>query len=215
MDLGVSAPQLEQAERGFSFQLDGPLDMRMDQRQSLTAARIINETSVEELARIFRNLGGERQSRRVAKMIEHERRERPIETTRQLARVLERLRPRGGQRLHPATRVFQALRLVVNDEIGCLERGLRAVWTRLKAGGRLAVITFHSVEDRVVKDFGRLGARAYRVAGEADVPELRQPCEPELKWVTKKAIRPGAAERAANPRSRSAQLRIFERIHVT
>lgn len=213
LDLGVSSPQLDRAERGFSFQQDGPLDMRMDRRQPLTAAQVVNETEESELARIFWELGDEPQSRKVARAVVAERQTLRWETTGQLARFIERLLPRGGQRIHPATRVFQALRMVVNDELGCLERGLAAVWEALRIGGRLSVITFHSAEDRKVKEFGRQRSRGYTVDGPVDVPELRQPCEPQLLWVQRKARQPGVAEGAANPRARSAQLRVFEKIY--
>ncbi|MGO8836944.1 MAG: 16S rRNA (cytosine(1402)-N(4))-methyltransferase RsmH [Limisphaerales bacterium] len=211
LDLGVSSPQLETAGRGFSFQHDGPLDMRMDTRQTLTAADLVNGAGAEELAKIFWEWGGERESRRFAKAIAHDREQRKFETTRQLAELIERLSPRRGRKAHPATRIFQALRIAVNDEIGSLKRGLAAAVTLLKPGGRLAVITFHSLEDRVVKDFGRARARDYTFTGGMDVPELREPRTPELKWVTRKAVKPGADELNENPRSRSAQLRVLEK----
>jgi 16S rRNA (cytosine1402-N4)-methyltransferase len=212
LDLGTSSPQLDTAQRGFSFQQDGPLDMRMDTRQSLTAAELVSTLDADELARIFWELGGERQSRRFARAIEHDRRERPFTSTGQLAGLIERLAPRQGKRTHPATQVFQALRLAVNDELGSLRRGLAEAVKLLKPGGRLAVITFHSLEDRVVKEFGREHAREYEYEGPVDVPELRRPRAPELKWVGRKALKPGAAELAENPRSRSAQLRVMEKI---
>jgi 16S rRNA (cytosine1402-N4)-methyltransferase len=212
LDLGVSSPQLDSPERGFSFQNDGPLDMRMDDRQKLAAADLVNDLSAEELAKIFWEFGGERESRRLAKAIVRDRAQRKFEMTKQLAELIERLAPRHGKKSHPATKVFQALRIAVNDEIGSLERGLEAAVKILKPGGRLAVITFHSLEDRVVKDFGREKARDYTFSGEVDVPELRQPREPEMKWVSRRAILPCAQELEENPRSRSAQLRIFEKI---
>jgi 16S rRNA (cytosine1402-N4)-methyltransferase len=212
LDLGVSSPQLDQAARGFSFQQDGPLDMRMDRRQELTAAQLVNESSVTELARIFWELGGEPEARRFARAIEHDRRLSRFETTLQLAGLIERLSPRRGRKAHPATRVFQALRLAVNDEMGALQRGLAAAQTILKPGGRLAVITFHSLEDRLVKEFGRAVCRDYTFTGDVDIPELRRPRAPEMKWVSRKAILPGAEELAANPRARSAQLRALEKI---
>jgi len=212
LDLGVSSMQLDHAGRGFSFQQDGPLDMRMNRRQRLTAAELINTAPADELAGIFWELGDERESRRFARAIEHDRQMRKFETTAQLAGLIERLAPRHGQRTHPATRVFQALRMAVNDELGALRRGLDAALGVLKPGGRLAAITFHSLEDRVVKDFGRAGARDYTVPGGVDVPELRQPRVPNLKVLTRKAIQPGAEEVAENPRARSAQLRVFEKI---
>jgi 16S rRNA (cytosine1402-N4)-methyltransferase len=212
LDLGVSAPHLEKAERGFSFQQDGPLDMRMDTRQSVTAATLVNETRPEQLARWFWELGGERQGLRLARAIERERAVAPIQTTGQLAALVERLNPRRGRRIHPATRVFQALRMAVNDEAHMLEAGLKAVWSLLRPGGRLAVITFHSVEDRLVKTFGRERVRAYTLPAGVDVPELRQPAVPQARWVSRKAIQPSAEELAGNPRCRSAQLRILEKI---
>jgi 16S rRNA (cytosine1402-N4)-methyltransferase len=212
LDLGVSSPQLDCAGRGFSFQHDGPLDMRMDTRQLLKAADLVNGASAEELVRIFGELGGERNARRFAGAIVRGRERQKFETTRQLAEMIEKISPRRGKKAHPATKVFQALRIAVNDEIGSLKRGLAAAVKTLKPGGRLAVITFHSLEDRVVKDFGRVRSRDYTFAGEVDVPELREPRVPELKWVTRKAIKPGAAEIAENPRSRSAQLRVMEKI---
>ena len=212
LDLGVSSPQLDWAERGFSFQQDGPLDMRMDRRQALTAAQLVNEAGAEELMRLFRDLGEEPEARRLARAIESERRLRRFETTRQLAELIERISPRRGKRAHPATRVFQALRMAVNDEIGSLRRGLEAAMKILKRGGRLTVITFHSIEDRVVKEFGRERSRDYVVKGESDVPELREPAAPELKWVSRRAVQPSPDEIAANPRARSAQLRVMEKI---
>lgn len=212
LDLGVSSPQLDTAERGFSFLRDGPLDMRMDARQALTAAELVNGASAHELAKIFWELGEERNSRRFAKAIVQDRAKRRFETTQQLAELIERLSPRAGRRTHPATRVFQALRMAVNDELGSLKRGLDSALAILKPGGRLAVITFHSLEDRVVKDFGRARGRDYTFTGGMDVPELREPRTPELRWVHRKAIKPGAAEVADNPRSRSAQLRVMEKI---
>jgi 16S rRNA (cytosine1402-N4)-methyltransferase len=213
LDLGVSSPQLDRAERGFSFRENGPIDMRMDVRQALTAGELVNQASADELAEIFWELGGERESRRIARAIEYDRAGRPFETTQQLAQLIERILPRAGKKTHPATKVFQALRLAVNDEIGSLERGLKSALSLLKTGGRIAVITFHSLEDRTVKDFGRTWSRDYTVPpGEADIPELRRPSVPQLKCVNRKAIQPGPGELKLNPRSRSAQLRVFEKI---
>jgi len=212
LDLGVSSPQLDEAARGFSFQLDGPLEMRMDQRQGLTAAELVNQAGVDELAKIFWELGDEPQARRFARAIVAERQKRPFSTTRQLAELIERLAPRLGKKTHPATRVFQALRIAVNDEISSLQKGLAAAVAVLRPGGRLVVITFHSLEDRVVKEFGRAQCRDYTFTGPVDVPELRQSRTPELKWVVRKAMKPAAAELAENPRSRSAQLRVLEKL---
>jgi 16S rRNA (cytosine1402-N4)-methyltransferase len=212
LDLGVSSPQLDLAERGFSFQSEGPLDMRMDNRQALTAADLINTAGAEELAKIFWEYGGERESRRIARAIVYDRAQRKFETTTQLAGLIERIVVRGGKKTHPATKIFQALRIAVNDEMGSLKSGLEAAFKILKPGGRLAVITFHSLEDRVVKEFGRVKTRDYTFSGSVDVPELRQPKEPEMKWAVRKAITPGEAELKENPRSRSAQLRVLEKI---
>jgi 16S rRNA (cytosine1402-N4)-methyltransferase len=183
----------------------------MDPRQELMAAELVNGLDADELAKIFWELGGESESRRIARAIERDRKQRKFTTTGQLAGLIERLVPRRGKRAHPATAVFQALRMSVNDELGSLRRGLTGAVKILKPEGRLAVITFHSLEDRVVKDFGRALSRDYAFDGPVDVPELRRPRKPELKWVQRKAVKPGEAELAANPRSRSAQLRILEK----
>jgi 16S rRNA (cytosine1402-N4)-methyltransferase len=212
LDLGVSSPQLDQAERGFSFQQDGPLDMRMDQRQELTAAELVNFADERDLSRQFFEWGGESAARRIARAIVHDRQTRPFSTTAQLAGLIERICPRHGKRAHPATKVFQALRIWVNDEMGSLERGLESAWRLLRPGGRLAVITFHSVEDRVVKHWMRERARDYVVPGGVDVPELRVEREPQARLVARKAMVPGESELQENVRSRSAQLRVLERI---
>ncbi len=211
-DLGVSSPQLDGAGRGFSFQSEGPLDMRMDDRQALTAADLVNGASAGELARIFWEYGGERESRRVARAIAQDRAQKRFETTTQLAELMERILPRRGKKTHPATKIFQALRIAVNDEIGSLRSGLEAALKILKPGGRLAVITFHSLEDRTVKRFGAEKTRDYAYSGEVDVPELRTPKAAEMRWVSRKAETPGEAELKENPRSRSAQLRALEKI---
>ena len=211
LDLGVSSPQLDEGRRGFSFQQDGPLDMRMDLRQSLTAAEVVNGWSETELARIFWEYADEPQARRWARAIVRERHGRRFETTGQLASFIERMASRHGQKRHPATRVFQALRMAVNDEVRSLKNALAAACTLLRPAGRLAVITFHSVEDRIVKEFGREQTRDYTFEGEVDVPELRRPRSPAMKWVVRKAIRPSTEEIAENPRARSAHLRVLEK----
>jgi 16S rRNA (cytosine1402-N4)-methyltransferase len=211
LDLGLSSIQLETAGRGFSFQLDGPLDMRFDAREPLTAAELVNKAGVDELAGIFRELGGERDARRLARGVVQARERGRFETTRQLADLIEKLAPRRGKKTHPATKVFQALRMAVNDEVGSLERGLVGALRILKSGGRLVVLTYHSLDDAMVKAFGRERARDYTFTGTVDVPELRRPRVPELKLVTRKAAKPGAAELADNPRSRSAQMRVMEK----
>lgn len=211
LDLGVSSPQLDRPERGFSFMADGPLDMRQDQRERLTAAEIVNRWSGDELARIFFELGGERDSRRLARVIERARALRKIETTRQLAELIERASPRFGRKSHPATKIFLALRMKVNEEMPRLEAGLEACWGALKVNGVLAVITFHSLEDRMVKRFAMQLTRDYDAPGEVDVPELRIARPARARWVVKKA-QPGEAELAENPRARSAQLRAIEKL---
>lgn len=212
LDLGVSSPQLDVAERGFSFMRDGPLDMRMDQTSGRTAAEVVNSLPAEELALIFWRFGEERLARKIARAIDEERRCAPFQTTGQLAGLVERLSLRKGRRGHPATRVFQALRIVVNEELVALERGLVSALKILRPGGRLAVITFHSLEDRMVKQFGRICARDYEVDGEMDVPELRRPKRPDVRLVTRKPIEPAPNELEANPRSRSARLRVMEKL---
>lgn len=214
LDLGVSSPQLDRAERGFSFQQEGPLDMRMDRRQSTTAAEIVNTWPAEEMANIFYHLGGEKDSRRIARAIERRRGVRKFETTKDLADCIAIEIPRRGQKTHPATRVFQAIRIAVNQELEMLEKGLTAAWAVLKAEGRLAVITFHSLEDRMVKDFGRVLCRDYDFPGEKDIPELRVPRPQQARWVSKKAILPTEEETRENPRARSAQLRVLEKLEV-
>lgn len=212
LDLGVSSPQLDNAERGFSFMNDGPLDMRMDDRQEVTAATLVNAESQEALQQIFWSYGDEPKGRRMAKAIVERRREKPFATTRDLAEFIAGISPRGGKKKHPATRVFQALRIAVNDEIGGVRVGLVEALKILKPGGRLAVITFHSLEDRTVKEFGRKLERDYVVDGDIDLPELRRPCRPELKRINRKAIFSGVEEVKSNPRARSAQLRVFEKL---
>lgn len=212
-DLGVSAHQLETPGRGFSFQHEGPLDMRLSGAGGPTAADLVNRLSEPELARLFATLGDEPRARAIARAIVRERERAPIVSTRQLAALVERVAPRRGQTTHPATRVFLALRLAVNDELGVLEQGLHAAWRALRPLGRLAVITFHGGEVRVVRRFLREHERAYEVPpGQADVPELRRPCPPRLRRLTRRPVAPGAAELAANPRARSAQLWLMEKL---
>jgi 16S rRNA (cytosine1402-N4)-methyltransferase len=211
LDLGVSSPQLDVAERGFSF-AEGPLDMRMDTRQPLMAADVVNREGEFELARIFWEFGEERQSRRFAKALVEQRKVKPFTTTKQLAEFIERLAPRHGKKIHPATKVFQALRIAVNDELGSLRRGLDAALKILQPGGRVCVLTFHGLEVRLLKDWGDERTRDYIVVGEVDDPLLRKPRVPEMRWVQRKGLQPSAAEVNANPRSRSAQLRVLEKL---
>jgi 16S rRNA (cytosine1402-N4)-methyltransferase len=208
-DLGVSSRQLENAERGFSFIRNGPLDMRMDPRTTLTAATIVNDYSEEDLTRLFRELGEEPAARRIATMIVKMRKTSPFRETLPLARTIEKLVGRHG-RQHPATRVFQALRMEVNDELGALEQGLRVLTARLDRGGRIAVITFHSLEDRIVKNFFRDHSREW--LDKPEWPEPRRNPDYDLALVTPKPVDPSEEEQRANPRSRSAKLRVAEKI---
>jgi len=212
LDLGVSSHQLDEAGRGFSIQKEGPLDMRMDDRKNETAADWVNTRSAEDLANIFWKLGGERHSRRIAGAIIRQRKLAPMKTTIELADVIEKVCPRKGRKTHPATRTFQALRMAVNDEAEELQKGLPRVVSLLKPGGRLAVITFHSGEDRTVKQFGREETRDYDVQGEEDVPDLRVQRPARMRWVNRKAIRATEEEETKNPRARSAQLRVLEKL---
>ena len=211
LDLGVSSHQFDVPDRGFSLRFDGPLDMRMDERSSLTASDLVNDLGATELADLFYKFGGESGSRAVARAIVSERRVGEIKSTLQLAGLVERVLPRRG-RTHPATKVFQALRIAVNDELNRLDRGLEVVWSLLRPGGRLAVITFHSDEARMVKLFGRRLALDYCFDGDVDIPEFRRPKKAELKWVDRKAVQPTRAEVLRNSRSRSAQLRVMEKL---
>lgn len=205
-DLGCSSLQLDTPGRGFSFAADGPLDMRMG-RDGATAAELVNSAEEEELVSIFWRYGEERRSRAVARAII---RQRPLATTAELSRLVERVVPRGkGQKIHPATRVFQALRIAVNDELGQLERFLEPAVRSLRPGGRMAVISFHSLEDRIVKH--GFAALQGLCTCPPDFPECR--CEPEqlVRVLTRSPIRPTAEEIRDNPRSRSARLRVVER----
>jgi 16S rRNA (cytosine1402-N4)-methyltransferase len=212
MDLGISSDQLNQADRGFSFQAEGPLDMRMNRAEGVTATDLVNELSEAELAKIFWEYGQEAESRRIARAIVKVRQARRLETTRQLAELIERISPRRGRARHPATQAFQALRIEVNSEVKSLKSGLAAACSLLKPTGRLAVVTFHSLEDRITKAFGREMTRDYTFEGEVDEPALRRPAVPQMKWVQRSAIRPSEVEIARNPRARSAQLRVLEKL---
>jgi 16S rRNA (cytosine1402-N4)-methyltransferase len=209
LDLGVSSRQLENAERGFSFIRNGPLDMRMDPQNELTAAAIVNGYTEEQLTRLFRELGGEPAGRRIASLIVKMRKTSPFRETLPLARAIEKVVGRYGRR-HPATQVFQALRMEVNDELGALEEGLRVLTARLESGGRIAVVAFHSLEDRIVKKFFRDHSREWLDRPEWPAPQ-RNP-DYDLKLITPKPIEPGEDEQRTNPRSRSAKLRVAEKI---
>ncbi len=209
LDIGVSSMQIDQAERGFSFMKDGPLDMRMEQ-SGPSAADIVNKAPEAVLADILFQFGEERASRKIAKAIVMDRKAKPFTTTRQLASMLERImpRPKPGQP-HAATRSFQALRIVVNDELGELARGLTAAEVALKDGGLLVVVTFHSLEDRMVKRF--MQARSGAAPKGSRFTPLEDMDEPSFAKVTRKAIVGDTEELAANPRARSAKLRIARR----
>jgi 16S rRNA (cytosine1402-N4)-methyltransferase len=209
LDLGVSSPQLDDPERGFSFRADGPLDMRMDRRAGLTAERVVNQLPRRELADVIRRLGEERWAARIAEFIVARR---PLRTTRQLVAAVEAAVPRAAwpRDIHPATRTFQAIRMHVNDELGSLDDGLRGAVEILSDGGRLVVIAFHSLEDAAVKRFLALESR------DCICPPQQPVCtcghRARLRTLTRKPLRPSADEVAANPRSRSARLRAAERI---
>ncbi|MGD9914972.1 MAG: 16S rRNA (cytosine(1402)-N(4))-methyltransferase RsmH [Rhizobiaceae bacterium] len=203
LDIGVSSMQLDEAGRGFSFRADGPLDMRMA-RAGLSAADVINGFAVSDLTRIFGLLGEERHAGRIARMIEKRREKRPFERTLDLADAIETLVGRKpGDRIHPATRVFQGLRIYVNDELGELVRALFAAERVLAPGGRLAVVTFHSLEDRIVKQF--IADRTSKGSGSRHLPEVSG-AVPTFQQLMKPVV-PSDEEVEANPRSRSARLR--------
>jgi 16S rRNA (cytosine1402-N4)-methyltransferase len=212
LDLGVSSHQLETAERGFSFTLDAPLDMRMDQDRGASAYDLVNTLSGEELEEVIRKFGEERMARRIARAIVARRALSPIRTTGDLASVVVGASPvtRGPARIHPATRTFQALRIAVNNELAGLQRALAGGMGLLKPGGRFSVISFHSLEDRIVKN-------AFRSAGKGcicppDFPVCACDRKPTMNVITRRPVVPGEAEIRDNPRARSAKLRTAERI---
>jgi 16S rRNA (cytosine1402-N4)-methyltransferase len=208
LDLGVSSMQIDRPERGFSYAADAPLDMRMDPSADVTAAGIVNEAAERDLATIFKRYGEERYSRQIARAIVRRRKERRFERTGDLVEMIKAAIPapaRFGDG-HPAKRVFQALRIAVNDELGSLEAALPSAFSMLRPGGRLAVISFHSLEDRLVKRFMRDLERGCECP--PDFPVCVCGKEPQLRSLSRKAIRPGARETAINPRSASARLRV-------
>ncbi len=205
MDLGISSAQLDRPERGFSFREDGPLDMRMDRRQRLIAADWLNTASVEDLARVIREYGEEPQARRISRAIVGAR---PLSTTHQLARVVAGARPEPRRRTHEATRVFQAIRIFVNQELDELRDGLEGIFERLAVGGRLAVISFHSLEDRIVKRYFR--ARSSPPPLPREIPVVQRDRRTDARIVAG-PLRAGRAEVVGNPRARSALLRVVER----
>lgn len=208
LDIGVSSPQIDTPERGFSFRHDGPLDMRMSLAGD-SAADLVNRLAEEELANIIYQYGEERFSRRVARAIVAARAETPIRTTLQLADIVRSAVPKSKDGIDPATRTFQGLRIAVNDELGELTRGLAAAERCLAPGGRLAVVTFHSLEDRIVKSF--LADRSGKSAAVSRYAPPKAIAAPSFTLISRKAITAQADELAANPRARSAKLRVAER----
>ena len=208
-DFGISSTQVDEPTRGFSFRADGPLDMRMDPQQTLTAAAVVNGYGEAELERILRDYGEERWARRIAQFIVARR---PLRTTRDLAQAVEAAIPRRAwpHDIHVATRTFQGIRIAVNDELGEIEAGLRAALSTLKPGGRMATISFHSLEDRLVKSFFNVESK------DCICPPQQPVCtcghRATLRIVTRHLVRPTNEEVAANPRARSARLRVAEKI---
>ena len=210
LDLGVSSDQLDSPERGFSFRLEGPIDMRMDTRQETTAAQLLNECSAEELAEIFWRYGEEKAARRIATAIVEHRKSSKFCTTTDLAQIVEKVKGRGRHRIHPATRVFQALRIEVNQELVGLEELLQQAISLLAPQGRLVVISFHSLEDRIVKTVFRKAAGkcvCFQPAEFCDCPRVEQ-----VRILTRKPVMPSPREIESNPRARSAKLRAVEKI---
>ena len=209
LDLGVSSPQLDQAQRGFSFQADGPLDMRMDTTRGATAAQWLASAEQDEISAVLKDYGEERFAKRIAAAIVEARSEQPLETTAQLAKVVSEANPRWEKHKHPATRAFQAIRIRVNRELDDLQQLLDVAVDLLTVGGRLVVISFHSLEDRMVKRYMRDMARGKSLP--RGVPVTEADLDRRLKLVGK-ALKAGAEELAANPRSRSAVMRVAEKI---
>jgi 16S rRNA (cytosine1402-N4)-methyltransferase len=207
LDLGLSSMQLDDPQRGFAFKEDGPLDMRFDPREGFTAAELVNSWTEADLADLLHNLGEERQAKRIARAIV---KARPVETTGRLAEIVTSSKGRAGGKRHPATKTFQALRMAVNDELGQLQKGLQASVDLLVPGGRVAVIAFHSLEDRMIKQFFKRETR------DCICPPGQPVCtcghQATLMLVNRKPIRPGEAEISRNPRARSARLRVAEHL---
>lgn len=209
LDIGVSSMQIDQAERGFSFQKDGALDMRMSQ-SGLSAADVLNTFSEQEIADIIYLYGEERFSRKIAAAVVHDRKEKPFKTTMDFANLLHRIIPHSRDQIDPATRSFQALRIYVNDELGQLKAGLIGAEQLLKAGGRMAVVSFHSLEDRIVKKF--ITEKTGMNSNPSRYMPVQKTITATLKSVSKKPIMPNQDEININPRSRSSRLRVAERI---
>lgn len=214
-DLGVSSFQLDQPQRGFSFRFDGPLDMRMDHSQqsnSKTAADLVNTLDVRQLADIFYRYGEESNGKKIARAIVEDRKKTPFTTTAQLAGLAERVIPSRKRGIHAATKIFQALRIAVNGELDQLQTGLEAAISALALGGRLLVISFHSLEDRIVKQTFRRVSTAERPTGPALLLPYNQTAPVCFEVLTKKPLLPTLQEQQANPRSRSAKMRILKRV---
>lgn len=212
LDLGVSSMQLDRPERGFSYSYNAPLDMRMDPGGKTTARQMVNELPYADLARIFKIYGEERYARQIARRICSEREKKPYETTLQLVDTVKAAIPTPARfgAGHPARRVFQALRIAVNDELESLTRGLENALSLLAPGGRLAVISFHSLEDRIVKQF--FAARVGKCTCPPDLPQCVCKAKAEIRVITRRPISPSAVEIAENPRAQSAKLRVAEKL---
>lgn len=208
-DVGFSSTQVDDPQRGFSFMNEGPLDMRMDTSQDLRASDLVNNLDEKELADTIYKYGEERSSRRIARAIVRERRQGPIESTLQLAELIVRANPRRGARIHPATRTFQALRIAVNRELECLEKGLEAALSLVRPGGRVVVISFHSLEDRLVKRLFKRHKPKEQSLQAGGVREIYD--EPAVDWVVRKPLTASEEEKAENSRARSAKVRAVER----
>lgn len=213
LDLGVSSHQLDEGERGFSYMHDAPLDMRMDRRQEFSAYELVNTYSAADLTRVISDYGEERWAKRIADFIVSERKEKPIETTGELAAVIKKAVPKGARQdgPHPAKRTFQAIRIEVNNELGILETAIRDMVDYLAPGGRLCIITFHSLEDRIVKQTFK------KLEDPCECPK-NYPCvcgkKPQIEIITRKPLLPDEEELEMNPRSRSAKLRIAEKLET-
>lgn len=211
-DLGVSSPQFDDGQRGFSYNYDAPLDMRMNQSQELTARTVVNEWDFHDLLRILSRYGEEKFAKQIARAIERQREIQPIETTFELVEVIKSAIPAAARRTggHPAKRSFQAIRIAVNDELGVVEESLAQVLDMLKVGGRISVITFHSLEDRLVKTMFKEKTAVPELP--AGLPIIPDEMQPDYKLVTRKPILPSEEEMANNHRAHSAKLRVIERL---